>query len=929
VAGQYRAAGRRHYRRHFRQKEYPCYSQKSRKTAAADAPEEMTAKRRHSGPETGTSFTSYLCELPAALDALPTFIYVKDRNFRIVSANLPFCQALGLARADLVGQRTDPLLGEDGPLSARIDREVIETGTARLGIVEKYTRPDGVHWVLSDKSPIKDNAGNTVGLIGTSVDITSRKQTEDALTHSESRLRFLTDNMADILWVMDMQLHTTYISPSVERVLGFSPDEWLRRRIEEMGTPETVSRIYAELQRQLTLEAWGDADPNRTLTLRVEYYHKNGSTRWLEQVIRALRDDSGKLIGMIGVARDMTARKRAEDALATSEAQIRFLANHMADMLWTMDLNFHTTFVSPSIERVLGFTPEERARQSLSEMVTPESARRTAAALQHQLTLEAAGTADPNRSVTMQVEYYRKDGSTGWFENVITSIRDGDGRLTGLLGVSREVTQRRQAEEALRQSEGKYRELFEQSVDAISLVSPDGKLIDANPAWFRLFGYTKDDLASFSAHDAYVEPGARARFLQAIGTQDRVEDEVQFKRKDGTVFDCHRTARVRRDAGGSIVGFQTVFHDVTEQKRTLQALRASETRFRQFFDQSVAPISLAAPDGRIIEANDAWFRLFGYSREDLSWLTTYQLYEDPGERDRTIERALAAEPLVDDAARHSRKDGSTIEALRSVSVCRDHNGDVIGYLAVYRDVTELKKAQDEVLSSREQLRELAARMQQVLEHERTAVAHDLHDRIGQGLTALKLDLDALRRRLGPAAADQAAKLDASISMVEDLAAAARDIMTELRPGMLDDLGLCAAVDWQLNEFSRRTGITFEATLLRDDSSIPAGHATALFRVMQELLSNVARHARATRVQVSLERRLGNIILTVSDDGRGISDKDLSSPTSLGLLGIQERLRPLGGDFTVRRSRTRGTIARVRLPATPRLADAPEAPTASV
>jgi signal transduction histidine kinase len=252
--------------------------------------------------------------------------------------------------------------------------------------------------------------------------------------------------------------------------------------------------------------------------------------------------------------------------------------------------------------------------------------------------------------------------------------------------------------------------------------------------------------------------------------------------------------------------------------------------------------------------------------------------------------------------------------LQSVSVLRDSGGNVTGYLTVYRDVTELKKAQDEVLRSREQLRELAVRMQQVLERERTTVAHDLHDRVTQGLTALKFDLDALRRRQEHAEPEVVDKLRKSIDLVEGLTATSRDIITELRPGMLDDLGLSAAIDWQLDQFSQRTGVRCSAALMRDDSSMSPVHATALFRVLQELLANVARHAEATEVSVSLESCDDSVVLTVRDNGRGIADEEAASADSFGLLGIHERVRALGGNFSIGcETDKKGTVACTRLP----------------
>jgi len=150
----------------------------------------------------------------------------------------------------------------------------------------------------------------------------------------------------------------------------------------------------------------------------------------------------------------------------------------------------------------------------------------------------------------------------------------------------------------------------------------------------------------------------------------------------------------------------------------------------------------------------------------------------------------------------------------------------------------------------------------------------------------------------------------------------RRVISEMRPGMLDDLGLCAAIDWQIGQYSQRTGIQCDASLLRDDSTISPVQATALFRILQELLANVARHAEATKVSVGLEHRDDSVVLTVSDNGRGISDQQVSSASSLGLLGIQERVRALGGDFAIRRGRDKGTIARVTVP----LDHAPAPPT---
>jgi PAS domain S-box-containing protein len=260
-----------------------------------------------------------LFELHQTLDAVSTFLYVKDRERRVVSANRAFCEALGITREHLLGRTTHELLGDAGPASDQVDREVLESGLPRLGFIESYPTSSGRRWVVTDKAPIRSPDGSVIGLLGASSDITEQVEAQERLRQSEAQFRFLTAHMADILWTMDLGFHTTYVSPSIERILGFTPEERSRQTLEQMATPESVDRILAELRRQLDLEASGLAAPERAITIEVEYYHKNGSTVWTENIVSPLRNTDGMLTGIFGVSRDITARRQAEQAAKESE----------------------------------------------------------------------------------------------------------------------------------------------------------------------------------------------------------------------------------------------------------------------------------------------------------------------------------------------------------------------------------------------------------------------------------------------------------------------------------------------------------------------------------------------------------------------------------------------------------------------------------
>jgi PAS domain S-box-containing protein len=954
-----------------------------------------------------------LFELHRTLDEVSTLIYVKDRDLRIVSANLAFCKALGVSREELLGQTTDQFLGEAGPASALIDHEVITSGAPRLGVVESYPAADGLHWVVTDKAPILSSDGRVVGLVGTSIDIAAQRESDDRLRQSEAQLRFLTANTADVIWTMDLEFRTTYISPSVERVLGFTPDEWMQLPFDRMSTPESVEREYAALQRELTAEASGATDPHRTFTIEVEMNHKDGSTVWMEMVIRAIRDDTGKLIGMVGVSRDITERRKVEKALRESGEKYRALFEQSVDAInlvapdgrildanpawfvlfgYTVDdlpsFNARDAYVDPAgrerflqaiagqdrvddeqqfqrkdgavfdcrrvvtVRRaadgsVFGFqtvfhdvTETKKAEQALREserrfrdlfelsrdaiyLVRPDGRF----IYVNQAWLDLLGCtredvsnydaahwyanpegrtrylermAEAGDMLDDEVQLRRKDGSVFVCHRRIVSRKDEHGNTIAFHGVMRDVTEQKRAEQALHASEEKFRALFEQSIAPISLISPDGRLIEANDAWFHLLGYSREDMASFNAADLFPSTGMREEFVQRLlQCGSLTHNESRVKTRDGTFIDVVRSVSVRYNPDGSVLGYQTVLRDVTAEKAAEQALRESEEKYRQIFNQSIAAISLLAPDGHLIDANDAWFRLFGYSREDAPSIRAADLYLTPELRAESVRRLLSSGSLVDDEEPVKKKDGTLIDALRSMVVRYNPDGSVLGYQTVWLDITELNRTRDELVASHEQLRKLALRIQDVREEERTTIARELHDHFSQELTALKLDLDTLTKSGPPAGDSGLVRIRGIIRLVDQMSQELRQVITEMRPGMLDDLGLCAAIDWQAGQFSERSGMACHLNLTANDAMFSPELNTTLFRVLQEVLSNVARHSGAKSVRISLTSTSDSACLTVADDGRGITDGEASSPSSLGILGIKERLHACGGTLEIK------------------------------
>jgi len=475
-----------------------------------------------------------------------------------------------------------------------------------------------------------------------------------------------------------------------------------------------------------------------------------------------------------------------------------------------------------------------------------------------------------------------------------------------------DVTARRRMEAALRQSEEKYRSLFEQSGEAVSVVALDGRVLDANPAWLTLFGCTRDELPHLNISDFYASPGGRTDFLRRIAGVGWLQDEVRFKRRDGTHFLCERSVVELKDASGAAIGYQATVRDITERERAATALRESEERYRSLFDQAMDAIWLLRPDGTGNVVNKAWLDLFGYDAADIPSLTAMDLYADPADRADFLRR-IAETGFVRDEVRFRRKDGTVLECERSVAALKDAAGRVVSFQGVIRDITERKRAAKELAESRENLRLLAQRVQEAREEERTAIARELHDRVGQTLTAVKLDIERLRRVVEESHPELSRLVDGMTKLVDDGADDVRRISSDLRPGALDDLGLAGAIEWQLDQLRPRTDLVLTFRCDEGDCELDASRRTALFRVFQELVTNVVRHAGAKKVDVSLRREHGALVLDVIDDGCGIDAAQVNDRHSIGIVGMRERLLPYGGELHLEGVPGQGTVARVTLP----------------
>lgn len=418
------------------------------------------------------------------------------------------------------------------------------------------------------------------------------------------------------------------------------------------------------------------------------------------------------------------------------------------------------------------------------------------------------------------------------------------------------------------------------------------------------------------------------------------------------------------EAGGGIVALIAfvlvallVGSSNVARSRAVAAMRQAETNFRRIFENAITGIYQTTVDGRYITANPMLARMFGYESpaeliDDVEQSDTLKrrFYVKAGRRDEFILIVREHGVVTEFESEIYRHDGSRIWIAEHALAIRDADGKLTGFQGTTIDITERKHAQDalrkahdelerrvaertadlaktnealqtEVVERKrieETLRALSANLQRVREEERTRIAREIHDDLGQTLTALMMDLSWLEDKLSKPRDVNARnllldKIEAMSKLVGMTMDTVRTIAAELRPGVLDELGLKAAIEWQAKDFQKRTGIVCNFVTDLEDVTLDRTRATAVFRILQESLTNVLRHAKANVVTLTLEKGNDELVLKVEDDGTGITDAELADTRSLGILGMRERAGMVGGAVDMMRVNGGGTRVTVRTP----------------
>lgn len=842
----------------------------------------------------------------------PAAIAMFDNEMRYLQVSDRFLKDYQIEGRDIIGQFHYDVF-PDIPERWKAVHKRILAGAVERSEEDPYIEPDGTPgWLQWESLPWRKADGEIGGLILFTQVITQRKRAEKALRSSEERF-------AKIFNLAPYRMGIVRMSDGV--ILDVN-DCWLRDT--GFTREETVNKVLFDLDQWLT-------EASRNVAMRV--FQERKPVRGMEGVVKTKSGETRYALSSVTIvdfdgepcylwaANDITERKYVEE-------EKRHLIHDLGERVKELTALHQTARILQDEDRsvnellhdIVTLLPtawqypeicEARIRFGDMEFKSPYFA----ASPWSQVSEFSAGSTKGEIEVVYLEE--RPAGDIGPFLFEERNLIDSIGEM-----ISSAVT-RRYAQEALQQSEAVFRTLAESVSAGIYIYRDATQFIYVNRMAEQLTGYSKGELLQMGIYDL-IHPSFRdlarnrvERRSATPKTPGRYEDMILTKDGEERWMDVTAARTVFQGEPAVIV---TTF-DITARKRAEEELLRSEERYRTLFETAPNAVSVFDPSLHLMMTNELGASLYGYEQsKSLIGRSVYDFIapEDRSRAKRLMEEMQRSGKLAVFEVTGIRHDKTKFDLETRATLIPNVEGHAPSVLTVKTDITERKRAEKALKNSEEQLRALSGKLQSTREEEGTRIAREIHDELGGALTGLKWDLegiDAMLEGSGDSVGifDVRRQIGSMIGLIESTINTVRRISSELRPGVLDDLGLVAAIEWQAQQFQKRTGLKVHWQTDLDNADISREGATAVFRIFQEVLTNVLRHSRASNIYVKLLEVDDSLELEVVDDGRGITEDEQKNTRSLGLLGMKERALLVGGQVSIRGARGKGTTVVVSIP----------------
>ena len=850
-----------------------------------------------------------LRKLSQAVEQSPASIVITDLAGAIEYVNPKFTDLTGYTADEVHGK--NPRLLKSGEMPAEEYQRLWQTitqGREWRGQFHNRKKSGELFWEAASISPIRTADGRITHFVAVKEDITERKKADQALRESEARYRLVADNIADFICRLDPTSgRFSYVSPSVQGVFGYTPEEALAKSVFDVLPADCQKKMTELLAVRIPHFL---AMPSGTSSYRDELdaIHKNGSIIAAEITSTFMRDELGKL-SIIGVVRDITKRRLAEEALRQSEERFHLLANATYEGICISE-NGRIYDVNDQLLKMLGCERDEMVAEDVLNFVAPDS-RNT-----------VAGAIRTGREEIYEHQMRRKDGSFFYVETKAKMMRIGNRNLR--MAATRDITERRRAQEALLQSQQRYMLAEHATNDGLwdwNILTNEEYF---SPRWKEIIGCRDDEV-----------PNEKSSFLNSIHSDDRTAVdaatrshlekgeryalEFRLRHKDGSYRWVFSRGEAVRNASGRPVRMVGAITDITERKLAEKAVRENEERFRQLANSITDVFWIASPGlKKIYYVSPGYERIWGRTAESL-YANPNQWFEavlpEDQRRINDIHAPLFAEESANGTEyRIARPDGAIRWVLNRGFQVRDASGKVVRLTGVSTDITERKRLEGEILAERERL---GLEVLRRIEMEQERIGRDLHDGLCQILVGAKYRIGVLEKMLTdknqPSAAAEAKVVE---RMINNTIQEARDLAKGLNPVNLGAKELVYALEELAKEVETTGSIRCTCRFHPATPILDPNVANHLYRITQEAVQNAIKHGKARKISINLRELAGNLVLTVKDDGVGFSANPEES-TGAGLHNIRTRTAMIGGTLTTRPGSRGGSVVSVSLPATAR------------
>lgn len=827
--------------------------------------------------------------------------WMYDTNGYLLDVNQAYADMIGYTREELIGMHISRLSVQSNTpelVKARIEKAVANCS----GHFETQHRHQDGHIVDFDASIAYIPEANC--LFSFIRDVTERKKNEAMLMQH----KVVIDTSIDGFWVTDMMGNVLEVNAAYAKISGYTVEELVNMHISQLEAieqkPEDVHAHIAKVVAQ-------GYDRFET-----RHRHKDGHEIDIEISCTYMAEPPRLFV----FCRDITERTSRDKAVNQARMELQDLYDQAPCGYHSLDSDGRIVKINKTEADWLGYERAELIGRKIQEFQTPSSL----------LTFAKNYPVFKEMGYIENVEYelVRKDGSTFFILLSATMVKDADGNFIMSRSSMIDITKRKRAEAALLQGEANLRAMLDNSPYMTWSKDTKGRYIAINKI-FADYLRLEDASQAIGKTDLDLQPKKLAEKYRAddaevmAARQRRTVEESAFDGKNTHWVETFKTPII--DKQGNVLGTVGFARDITERKKAEEKLlleseaehkraEALEQQFGHLLQSSFNEIYLFDAESlRFLQVSEGAKKNLGYSDVEMQQLTPLDL--QPLFTRKKFGKLIS--PLISGEQQtllfetvNRRKDGSTYP----VEVCLQLiTPEPSVFVAVVQDITERRHAES-------QLREFAAHLQTVREEEKASVAREIHDDLGGTLTALKMDAHWLAHNLetNKEMMPLLERVESMLVLLDTAVQAVRRIISDLRPAILDDFGLMAAIKWQCTQFQKRTGIECRTTCMDDEDNeceneLDKTQSINLFRIVQEALTNVARHSGASKVKVKMNRGDKEIMLSICDNGRGLPEGHTVAPTSHGVRGMCERVKQLDGKIKFDSPNGGGFCVEVSLP----------------